>query len=124
MTKKQWKIIDKALKEYEGYGRRVQEYLLFLLGEHPESEIDKVMEDAPKQIEILEEGGYSTYKELLEQFIGGYGKFENVGLDSSDEHKRLEIQGIYLFILRNTKSWLNAATIYCNVLKPAYVITK
>ncbi len=53
MTKEQWRVIDKALKEYEEYGRRVQEYLLFLLGEHPESEIDKVMEDAPKQIEIV-----------------------------------------------------------------------
>ena len=32
MTKEQWRVIDKALKEYEEYGSRVQEYLLFLLG--------------------------------------------------------------------------------------------
>lgn len=124
MTKEQWRIIDKALKEYEEHGRRVQEYLLFLLGEHPASEIDETMENAPKQIEILEEERNSSSKELLEQFIGGYGKFENIDLDSSEEHKRIEVHSTYLLILRNTKSWLNAATIYCNALKPAYIITK
>ena len=124
MTKEQWVIIDNALKEYEEYGRKVQEYLVFLMGGHSESEVDRVMEGVPKQIEILEEERHSTSKKLLEQFIGGYGEFESIILDSSEEYKRNNIHGVYLTILRNTKSWLNAARMYYNALVPDYIITK
>lgn len=69
MTDEQWNIIDSAVREYEDYGKRVQEYVLFLMGYHTETELRTCIDNVPKQVGLLMEGRYSQSMELLGQLI-------------------------------------------------------
>lgn len=112
MTDEQWNIIDDAINEYEEYGNKVQKYILFLMGYHTEEAGYKVISDVPNQIEKLKQDRYSQALEVIEDFFGGFGIFENANFNKGEQIKQNSIHEKYLVVTRNTANWLNAAMIY------------
>ncbi|MCM1182811.1 MAG: hypothetical protein NC337_05520 [Roseburia sp.] len=124
MFREQWNTVNQALSEYEGYEKRVQEYLLFLTGYHTKTELEKCMDDAPRQIKRLMQERNSPPAELITRVTGGYAELKSMQLSASEEYGMAAVHREYLNISRNTMSWLSAAELYCRLFREGDVITK